>query len=63
MDTKILDQQQEINSAQNLTKASEDSNKRMNLSTEKPFEWLNDCLLYTSPSPRDATLSRMPSSA
>ena len=24
---------------------------------------LNDCLLYTSPSPRDATLSRMPSSA
>ena len=25
------------------------------------FDWL--CLLYTSPSPRDATLSRMPSSA
>ena len=25
--------------------------------------WLNPCLLYTSPSPRDATLSRMPSSA
>ena len=24
---------------------------------------LNICLLYTSPSPRDATLSRMPSSA
>ena len=24
---------------------------------------LSDCLLYTSPSPRDATLSRMPSSA
>ena len=24
---------------------------------------INDCLLYTSPSPRDATLSRMPSSA
>ena len=24
---------------------------------------LNNCLLYTSPSPRDATLSRMPSSA
>ena len=24
---------------------------------------MNDCLLYTSPSPRDATLSRMPSSA
>ena len=38
-----------------------------------PFKWrgwwdfgtgaLGDCLLYTSPSPRDATLSRMPSSA
>ena len=26
-------------------------------------EVLGDCLLYTSPSPRDATLSRMPSSA
>ena len=24
---------------------------------------INGCLLYTSPSPRDATLSRMPSSA
>ena len=27
------------------------------------FKWFKDCLLYTSPSPRDATLSRMPSSA
>ena len=26
-------------------------------------DWYRDCLLYTSPSPRDATLSRMPSSA
>ena len=26
-------------------------------------EDFNSCLLYTSPSPRDATLSRMPSSA
>ena len=26
-------------------------------------ELLDNCLLYTSPSPRDATLSRMPSSA
>ena len=30
--------------------------------TEKPGKHKN-CLLYTSPSPRDATLSRMPSSA
>ena len=27
------------------------------------FEMTYACLLYTSPSPRDATLSRMPSSA
>ena len=25
--------------------------------------WVNNCLLYTSPSPRDRTRSRMPSSA
>ena len=25
--------------------------------------WFDDCLLYTSPSPRDGLLSRMPSSA
>ena len=25
--------------------------------------WVRDCLLYTSPSPRDGLLSRMPSSA
>ena len=29
----------------------------------KPSAWARRCLLYTSPSPRDATLSRMPSSA
>ena len=27
------------------------------------YNWITGCLLYTSPSPRDATLSRMPSSA
>ena len=30
---------------------------------QKYDTYLNCCLLYTSPSPRDATLSRMPSSA
>ena len=29
----------------------------------REFHQFYDCLLYTSPSPRDATLSRMPSSA
>ena len=28
-----------------------------------PYNQCHTCLLYTSPSPRDATLSRMPSSA
>ena len=35
-------------------------------STDGTSSWINKnkaCLLYTSPSPRDATLSRMPSSA
>ena len=30
---------------------------------ELPYEEIADCLLYTSPSPRDRTRSRMPSSA
>ena len=42
METKTIDQQTQENSVQNLTQASEDSNKRMNLSSEKPFEWLNE---------------------
>ena len=29
----------------------------------KLFQETNDCLLYTSPSPRDGRISRMPSSA
>ena len=34
------------------------------LMPKKVNKYLNEvCLLYTSPSPRDATLSRMPSSA
>ena len=36
--------------------------KRSEISKTVAIE-LNDCLLYTSPSPRDGLLSRMPSSA
>ena len=32
-------------------------------STDGGKSWLNICLLYTSPSPRDGNVSRMPSSA
>ena len=37
--------------------------KTIRLAIENSLRSLNTCLLYTSPSPRDATLSRMPSSA
>ena len=35
----------------------------LNVIDEKNIPGVKSCLLYTSPSPRDATLSRMPSSA
>ena len=37
--------------------------ERIEKKLDSHVELVNDCLLYTSPSPRDATLSRMPSSA
>ena len=45
--------------ANEVTKAAERGNAKMVVMAEN----VNPCLLYTSPSPRDATLSRMPSSA
>ena len=33
------------------------------ITTEWSIQWFNNCLLYTSPSPRDRQKSRMPSSA
>ena len=41
------------------------SDDEININTSKPefFEWKWICLLYTSPSPRDLSTSRMPSSA
>ena len=33
------------------------------MSSHFPADLINSCLLYTSPSPRDRTRSRMPSSA
>ena len=43
-----------------------EKNASADIFANKVVNWLNKviiCLLYTSPSPRDATLSRMPSSA
>ena len=47
-----------------LTRAYERGLEAHDIVTAQALLTLNDtCLLYTSPSPRDATLSRMPSSA
>ena len=48
--------------AEKVIKKVHKEKKVVNEKTEK-MKHLNICLLYTSPSPRDATLSRMPSSA
>ena len=37
--------------------------RRVGIAQGTVLNRLRSCLLYTSPSPRDATLSRMPSSA
>ena len=39
------------------------SQKLAEAGAELAFTYLGDCLLYTSPSPRDYAASRMPSSA
>ena len=65
------DEQAETNTPLDQTDASEeqvhtpDEQAETTVNTDSPpaTEQLPFCLLYTSPSPRDATLSRMPSSA
>ncbi|MDA9258021.1 ribonucleoside-diphosphate reductase subunit alpha [Flavobacteriaceae bacterium] len=42
MQTKTTIEQKQINSSQDSTQAREESNQRMNLVSEKPFEWLNE---------------------
>ena len=37
--------------------------KNTEINASKKFKEITDCLLYTSPSPRDLSTSRMPSSA
>ena len=46
-----------------ISKAIEIARGHGDLSENADYDAAKDCLLYTSPSPRDATLSRMPSSA
>ena len=42
MQTKTTTEQKQINSSQDSTQARDKSNQRMNLVSEKPFEWLNE---------------------
>ena len=50
-----------------MTQVFDDSNRLVPVTVIEagpcPVTQIKSCLLYTSPSPRDATLSRMPSSA
>ena len=57
---KIRQQKGEIYHLKNHVKSLGSKMKEMD---ENISKLMTNCLLYTSPSPRDATLSRMPSSA
>ena len=48
---------------QNINQVSKNSNLNVFTTNQHGQDLIQTCLLYTSPSPRDATLSRMPSSA
>ena len=50
-------------SSHNESSKTEKTNYEYNHKSTKTPKESSSCLLYTSPSPRDATLSRMPSSA
>ena len=50
-----------LNDSKRRNALSEEMMKQMSSALEKASG--NNCLLYTSPSPRDRSLSRMPSSA
>ena len=52
-----------VRSAANYDQAILEINKKMPDLSIVDIKLDKTCLLYTSPSPRDATLSRMPSSA
>ena len=62
LSTKKVNGQVSI-TASNSKKAKSSVKKRYDKKKFANIYKLNSCLLYTSPSPRDATLSRMPSSA
>ena len=62
---KILIIDDEVDIANNIKAILSDENYNTSIAhnSKDAFQQLSDCLLYTSPSPRDRVLSRMPSSA
>ena len=67
--TEVEILQQTLGSASNITGKLAELNTTLNafdsdvLTLKQAQTKFKDCLLYTSPSPRDGLLSRMPSSA
>ena len=61
--TPIDDQVANLIVAQLIHLESEDPDKDISLYINSPGGVVYSCLLYTSPSPRDLSTSRMPSSA
>ena len=68
---QVLEQQKTLVAEINELNSAVESKKSMALKLQGVLEYLQqlgielpkDCLLYTSPSPRDLSTSRMPSSA
>ena len=65
LDIKAENLEQKIDVDGETLSDTEIKSKLESLDISKPTEFvvLNTCLLYTSPSPRDRSVSRMPSSA
>ena len=61
--SEILEQQSNLDALHLVTHGSESTLQIGGEVVDFSSPGANACLLYTSPSPRDATLSRMPSSA
>ena len=61
--SKVIDEAFSVGALQPLIEDSSVSEIYLNGAHHLVYHQVNACLLYTSPSPRDATLSRMPSSA
>ena len=62
-DTDELTVEEDSVEGQQLASAKLQTEEETLTPSEKQFDSVNNCLLYTSPSPRDRSLSRMPSSA